>query len=708
MDINNLLLVSLKYSLTNHHKRVESIKQKYKNKINKYGGASEFEKKLKKFRDIVEKSNTSMNNIGPNIDNELVNIKKKLEKIKKKIMNYKDQDILALKGELDTVSTIDTTINNIEQIFKKPFKLTGQFQTQNVDEWNEILKIFHGFVKNININANKGDTLKSIRKGIKKLNNNVLKGFKTYIQGKIEVYKKKLNDEEGYKIEIPNIININYVPKTTYRHTYIINSQNVEEIKISDFKQIYDKLISISLPQEKSDFKTLTQPITVSDNAYKEYPFIGGAEDMQNHRRLRKISEHMLKYISHLKDINRDLKELFNYVNSYYLRLSRYNYFILYNLYVLGDLEKRAKYKYFSNDLLNFYYYIIENILNQIYTGDTLGVNIDLSEKNQDRLNKGKNIRFFNRYHYHTLKYLQINLKPLITELKMNKEKYINIDSVTDNVRNSLILLNDFKSILDQFHNSYEEKITKHLFINDNNKIIKIVNNREIKELLPSKCKVNSKLGSVFNQIEFNPYAMEKYMGISQNINYDKESIICFVYGTKIKMMNRFIFGDETTPGIAQAVIHNIENVKKIDFRVIYKENNYYQQVNFKDEKFKLEIENTEKINTINQNPKYNIFTKEELNDGNNSKEKGLHLIQPNIKQNRPIFEFKFKLINNKTVPFIIVYYHINNINDVINISEFDNIKTMHNIDKYKILGVQDCKQEKTCCEMITNFMPIK
>ncbi|AYV84092.1 MAG: hypothetical protein Hyperionvirus17_12 [Hyperionvirus sp.] len=119
-------------------------------------------------------------------------------------------------------------------------------------------------------------------------------------------------------------------------------------------------------------------------------------------------------------------------LNNEYINLSiRYNHYVIYTMLIATSVNKKVRtyFKYLNEPILSHYYGIIVELDRRITVGE-------YDEK----------IKYFDIYHYFTIKRMRGFIKFLIGELSPNE--IIVVERCTGTVRDSFVVFNHFKNIL--------------------------------------------------------------------------------------------------------------------------------------------------------------------------------------------------------------------------------------------------------------------
>jgi hypothetical protein len=316
----------------------------------------------------------------------------------------------------------------------------------------------------------------------------------------------------------------------------------------------------------------------------------GSLNNIQN---INNLQQEIINFIPIVENFCNNIQKYKSYIEIYNQYIIRYNNYLLYILTILTS-DKYNKnvlvFGYINKGLLQMYYYIIKNILTKIRLNDI-----------NDNLH-----RYFDRYHYFTLIYLEKFIKYVLTEYikeitPENKTTFIiNINKTLGRSKLMLIILSHFKDILDSYNELFQKNVTIYARINDWGTIKekmflpydKDENKEEIDmtDLINMKVKTNVCPKFKRNVLEDDKLKIEKlknpiqFTGVYDTVRYpDNETISSYMlmatqlskgkgvflmtYGYSGTGKTFTLFGNKNKQGILQSTLNGIRGLKKIGFR---------------------------------------------------------------------------------------------------------------------------------------------
>jgi hypothetical protein len=564
----------------------ETIK-KYikKNQISIGGGVSEMTEKISKIKEVFE-IYKNLNKEVPSLKNNMINLENQIDDISKKIENININDL--------NVSKINKS--ELEKVITSLEENTGKLNTEefrSAINYYKIKPIDYGKFKSKNYVSMVINTIeKKIREIPSETGDNderiskmetEIKNFDTEISTLTEKLKNEINKINDENAKFNDMTEYDYelrkkeiVKKTDFNGEFIRTIRN----NFLNYTPEQDKLTLI---------KTISNTLSTSNLASGQQQ--GGAIQ-DNVLSVKAKVDQLYIIIKEYEDKVKILNENNKYITGHILYLTAI---------ATGKLFDTGYwvFDYIGKNFINYYYQIVDDIL-KIYE----------NTKERDEKGEDESMPNFNfTRDYITL----LKLKNFLSSISHNTQKNetISINECLGETYNRLILLNYYKSILDEFKLKKLNKITMYARINDINKVISPTENDNFKDqkffmsdnekainenstesdprtmiINTNACSIlkNKKIDATDLKIKFtevfdstnytNNNELTQYMGLNSLLsrkpenNTDKSGIILMTYGYSGTGKTYTLFGDDKHNGILQETLKMISKLKSVKFRL--------------------------------------------------------------------------------------------------------------------------------------------
>jgi hypothetical protein len=236
------------------------------------------------------------------------------------------------------------------------------------------------------------------------------------------------------------------------------------------------------------------------------------------------------------------------------------------------DKQSMKIYKFINKGILNFYYFIIKDILIRFN-------NITLQTAQSEPF-----IINLNVFHYITINKLFKFIEFLLKSSKIRIDNYIDIKNCSGDVLYGFVLFNNFKDIIDSFNEKYQKKVMIYARINDfdiPNKImdrkIMFEQDRQNTQQLNVKLdqcidldlnrEIRVKFNDIFGSEFTDNLTISKYLTVASQIT-KKKGVVFMTYGYSGTGKTVTLFGNQDKTGLLQATLQNVRGIEKIYFRV--------------------------------------------------------------------------------------------------------------------------------------------
>lgn len=547
---------------------------------------------------------------------------------------------------------IDTYLRDIEETKKE------------LNEYNKIImSLLHINISNTDIHY-KAETEISEYEYQEIIEKSVLNKFILNDDRKFNTFIEFLNDLTEKLKSLKNVDKLDSNEKIIIKFNDTMSKLDVPEIKFGvktkdkiiesyqkQLKAIIDKIEHVTNKDLKYDLQIKKSYI---EKKIKESSQAGG----NIFEMPESITPILMEIMKKVDIINLKLKEIKD-LNKIAINIK--SRLIMYKTYLILIIQNEFN----KTQAINFRY--INRGLIQYY----LSVILSIDEKfdvNADGINDG--IKFFNLYHYILIKKFKNFFKLLLDLPEFTTDKIIDIEKSQLNIKLLFTLFNNFKDLLDAYNEQFQSKITIYARIND-----KVKNNIPLFEVNPEDSRillVNKKncinIGQFSTQqIQFNEVfdsdrfketlTISKYMTLASQISKGK-GIVFMTYGYSGTGKTFTLFGTKTKQGLLQSTLMNINNIKKVLFRVY---EIYGEGISTKDY-----WENFDSYDIINYS--LNVEQKLEIKAGDIVVEKYVSIINNNIVGKDKRKEY----LENGQEDFIILSHDQNDMKNVFkNFSQF-------------------------------------
>lgn len=291
----------------------------------------------------------------------------------------------------------------------------------------------------------------------------------------------------------------------------------------------------------------------------------GSLEELEN--LLISFKKNVTTYINAFNNYKKETKK-YNLYQSYLTTHTLFYTLIITNQLFSGDY---VTFNFMNRGMLTFYYRIVKNILRQIEE-DNIEHDVDI-------------IMYFKKYHYFTLKKLDVFLKEII--LNTSASEVIDVLKCRNETSRRFLLLNYFKPLLESYKVKYQNKITIYARINDkstsgaipengkffvNDSTDTSVMNVIMKNCTDLKGQPDTKYNftEVFDTINFPENGdMSKYMTLDTQLA-NKTGVAIMTYGYSGTGKTFTLFGKKTMgkKGMLQSTLDNISDLAEVKFRL--------------------------------------------------------------------------------------------------------------------------------------------
>ena len=439
-------------------------------------------------------------------------------------------------------------------------------------------------------------------------------------------YEKMLKEK---KADLFNIVkftlndsDISLMESEVYNYTTRIDYSAELQYAIGTNYEILSNMTNNIIKTYYKDNKTLTDlkhDAFASVNDIRKGYMVGGEQPQQVELQITNLNQikDKLMELTQTQDIlNKTMESVHNIRNEYYQYRARYNYYVLYLITTMKKhkmLQEQLIYKFINKGIVQFYLSIINNILNKI-----------TNKTDSDIIN------YFSVYHYFTLMKCKNTCDFIVKTIKT--EDVIDVFNSSPEFIMNFSVLNNFKDILESYHEIFQNKVTIYsrindwtnktllsdksakLFISDDTEATKMIVNQQICSDAKSDMSVN--FSEVFDTEKFKSNSIiSKYMSLETQISKGK-GIMLITYGYSGVGKTVTLFGHQHIQGMLQSTLNNIRDMDKVYLRIyelygmgteysdywnkdkIY-EYLYYYTINIKKGMFKItDVTETPDINT--------------------------------------------------------------------------------------------------------------
>lgn len=369
------------------------------------------------------------------------------------------QPIITMRDKYNKIiNDLETKIQNLfyNPVPNQKLDLNNEtflFIKSDRNKWENLIAIYMHFIGNYKTTVNQirnkdfSETIEivnaNIDENIRQYNDfmNSLPEFKNQLQNKInDLYE--MIDIKYDKTDIKYTNNVTNIQMIEDRNKFIktINFTEISELikpgNITIYENIYLNLINNLKPVIDIDLNLELPPINSNrikiQKIESNIPYqLGGTNYDENliNNTIDKLNQFALE----LQNTNSIMGEI-RVLNESYIQLKiRINNFILYIMLIESNINKSTMsyYKYVNKLIVKYYW----DILNEINRRSAIG-------------DYDKYIEYFDIYHYVTIQQQLKFYQFLLTNMD---DSIISIDDSTGNVRNSFVIFNNFKNILDQY-----------------------------------------------------------------------------------------------------------------------------------------------------------------------------------------------------------------------------------------------------------------
>ena len=412
---------------------------------------------------------------------------------------------------------------------------------------------------------------------VKKVNNATIYSYTTKTSDVYGLQLLNISDINSFKQIIEQVVkNIGFEEKILTMAKSMKDIVTVDMIDITKVAKLKERPV-VAVPDATTAVTTSVAPVapvpTVTRNPRGTSPTgrrnsgsVTGPKRMQ-HLAGGEITETLYAITTRLNTINGILEDISVSVKTLKELYTRYNYYILYLMFIVVSYGKkidRVYYEYINRGDIQFYKSIIDNILDKFKTNNGL-----------------KQIKYMNKYHYVTLHRVKNLLQYMYTKLAMDES--IDIDRCSGTIVTDIMLFNHFKDILDSYHVEFQNKVMIYSRINDWGSTAIIAQkmfmadnaNPQMMLIDPMTCPMLGistvspiKFNGVFDSLEFKDNSnISKYMTLETKISR-KKGILLTTYGYSGTGKTYTLFGDESKQGLLQSTLNNIKGLKTVYFRV--------------------------------------------------------------------------------------------------------------------------------------------
>ena len=304
-------------------------------------------------------------------------------------------------------------------------------------------------------------------------------------------------------------------------------------------------------------------------------------------------SDNLIRIITLVDVVNKrvnDFKEKYNKLILTLKRFDLYKFYLKLLVHNLWDKQEYVVFRYINKGLCQYYYGILEDIVDKFKSIGTIQKEIVNPITNKSETNPIYfGLSYLNRYHYITILKLYNFFKSLLSLKFFDNDMIIDIDALQKsyiisifyiNMKENFMLFNNFKDILDSFKETFQNKVTIYGRINDRKEhdikekmFIKDKDNGRYLNVNTYKCKADTVM--IPKQVKFNEVfdtsldtqTISKYMTMSSQITKGK-GVVIMTYGYSGTGKTFTLFGTKEKQGILQSTLANIIGVKKIYLRV--------------------------------------------------------------------------------------------------------------------------------------------
>jgi hypothetical protein len=607
-DVNNILCKSRNL----YESEIEGFKPKYTDPL------QTFNKNISNINDLINDIKLDFNHdqnqfeeLKTNYNNYINDYKNFI--IRNSEMNLDPNKILEQdnQGKYTYSVLYDTknTIENFNEDIKKNFSLfSDNSNINNPKDFNQNIEINKLELENIRTKCNELEMLLDEKS---KEYINIIKAFnttdlnqtfaKTEVINSISEIFKSGNDAKAISEYDYNVL-IKYHPLEgdiitnfdayngflTFINSIKDNQHFLGINKIPSYNNNdIESILKYFTNQTENVYETLdlSQIIDIREKGFKQN---GGYDDIYNYTIINDSTNiTLLDLINEFEKTNIFIKKVSEKYNDVILKLERvtfYNFYLKVLAYKSWEKQDFIIYNYINKGLCQYYFNILEDILEKFK-------NIDLIKENEIIYN---GIQYLNKYHYVIINKLYNFFKALLnlniftnnTIIKIDNELFNkNIKQIGGdiqifliNMKENFILFNNFKEILDSYKETFQNRVTIYARINDKEKdpykmFKKNKDSNRVLDIDTRKCILGKP--AVTNQVNFNEVfdtelnteTISKYMTLASQITKGK-GVIIMTYGYSGTGKTFTLFGNKEKQGILQSTLSNIIGVKKIFLRV--------------------------------------------------------------------------------------------------------------------------------------------
>lgn len=551
---------------------------KLNDKYNKYtanlqygsGFSMGFVGKLNNIRDTLSRIKVLLPELNE-YNKTIVNIIDKIEKVYESGKHINDMQISSmhtLLNHLDTMNKKILDIVSIDTIYGEPVE--KQMFMKDNGNWENILSIYKILINNYN-NVKKEISDKPLSSIYITLSKHIQENIEALddLDKIIEVYKIKIksNIDNIFDIDEYRSSDIVYERNSVYKYTLRLNFKEKVTIPIGNdyayYNRFADELIknvgSINIDMDYENFYNIKETLD------KKIQF-GGNTEYENQKEIINVNNLLLSLSQKLEKINIKIENVTMLENTYNQYRARYTYYITYLILCITKYDiigEQIIYKYINKGTIQFYHSIINNILSKI------------NEKTKSDI-----IDYMSKYHYFTLIKLQKFCDFLIKNMQI--DSVINVFESTKLIV-EFTLLNNFKDIIESYHETFQHKVGIYSRINDwadastlseTDKVFTSFSNDATKMNINLKPCDNKdinyvvKFNEVFDSIQFKSNSViSKYMSLETQISKSK-GVMIITYGYSGVGKTMTLFGTENQEGILQSTLNNIRDVGNAHMRI--------------------------------------------------------------------------------------------------------------------------------------------